>query len=150
MNSMRPSTLLWTSQLDLVPQDQSNGKGSGPLNCKPWLIVATGSTVKAHVRFRTAVKRAKRESWRAFCDSLARGDFSAAVRRVKQVHNRRRPQVSYAHPDGPVAGANAMRDHLASVYSGSGLPSSRPPPLPSPDGQFWSWLWFWSRLWSWS
>ncbi|KAG1444821.1 hypothetical protein G6F55_012192 [Rhizopus delemar] len=26
-----------------------------------------------------------------------------------------------------------MRDHLASVYSGSGLPSSRPPPLPSPD-----------------
>ncbi|KAG1480980.1 hypothetical protein G6F46_015202 [Rhizopus delemar] len=45
MNSMRPSTLLWTSQLDLVPQDQSNGKGSGPLNCKHWLIVATGSTV---------------------------------------------------------------------------------------------------------
>ncbi|KAG1613893.1 hypothetical protein G6F44_013304 [Rhizopus delemar] len=89
---------------------------------------------EAHVRFRTAVKRAKRESWRAFCDSLARGDFSAAVRRVKQVHNRRRPQVSYAHPDGPVAGANAMRDHLASVYSGSGLPSSRPPPLPSPNG----------------
>ncbi|KAG1016518.1 hypothetical protein G6F43_014460 [Rhizopus delemar] len=26
-----------------------------------------------------------------------------------------------------------MRDHLASVYSGSGLPSSRPPPLPPPD-----------------
>ncbi|KAG1090391.1 hypothetical protein G6F40_013138 [Rhizopus arrhizus] len=88
---------------------------------------------EAHVRFRTAVKRAKRESWRAFCDSLARGDFSSAVRRVKQVHNRRRPQVSYAHPDGPVAGANAMRDHLASVYSGSGLPSTRPPPLPSSD-----------------
>ncbi|KAG0903112.1 hypothetical protein G6F33_012879 [Rhizopus arrhizus] len=88
---------------------------------------------EAHVRFRTAVKRAKRESWRAFCDSLARGDFSSAVRRVKQVNNRRRPQVAYAHPDGPVAGANAMRDHLASVYSGSGLPSTRPPPLPSSD-----------------
>ncbi|KAG1001544.1 hypothetical protein G6F27_012775 [Rhizopus arrhizus] len=26
-----------------------------------------------------------------------------------------------------------MRDHLASVYSGSGLPSTRPPPLPSSD-----------------
>ncbi|KAG0805169.1 hypothetical protein G6F18_014155 [Rhizopus arrhizus] len=26
-----------------------------------------------------------------------------------------------------------MRDHLASVYSGSGLPSTRPPPLPPPD-----------------
>ncbi|KAG0731668.1 hypothetical protein G6F35_017424 [Rhizopus arrhizus] len=26
-----------------------------------------------------------------------------------------------------------MRDHLASVYSGSGLPSTRPSPLPSSD-----------------
>ncbi|KAG0925992.1 hypothetical protein G6F31_018548 [Rhizopus arrhizus] len=59
--------------------------------------------------------------------------MSVSARLVKQVHNRRRPQVSYAHPDGPVAGANAMRDHLASVYSGSGLPSTRPPPLPSSD-----------------
>ncbi|KAG1028427.1 hypothetical protein G6F43_014048 [Rhizopus delemar] len=59
--------------------------------------------------------------------------MSVSARLVKQVHNRRRPQVSYAHPDGPVAGANSMRDHLASVYSGSGLPSSRPPPLPPPD-----------------
>ncbi|KAG1313376.1 hypothetical protein G6F62_014089 [Rhizopus arrhizus] len=59
--------------------------------------------------------------------------MSVSARLVKQVHNRRRPQVAYAHPDGPVAGANAMRDHLASVYSGSGLPSTRPPPLPSSD-----------------
>ncbi|KAG0925456.1 hypothetical protein G6F30_013353 [Rhizopus arrhizus] len=59
--------------------------------------------------------------------------MSVSARLVEQVHNRRRPQVSYAHPDGPVAGANAMRDHLASVYSGSGLPSTRPSPLPSSD-----------------
>src|SRR6478735_3604714 len=45
MNSMRPSTLLWTSQSDLVSLDRSNGRSSGHLNCKHWLIVATGSTV---------------------------------------------------------------------------------------------------------
>ncbi|KAG1530272.1 hypothetical protein G6F46_015693 [Rhizopus delemar] len=54
--------------------------------------------------------------------------------KVKAIRNRRRQQVGFTHPDGPVAGANAMRDHLATVYSGAGLPARRPPPLGSAAG----------------
>ncbi|KAG1443293.1 hypothetical protein G6F56_010727 [Rhizopus delemar] len=86
-------------------------------------------------RFRAAVLSAKRQSWRAFCDTLARGEFALALSKVKVIRNRPRLQVGFTHPDGPVAGANAMRDHLASVYSGSGLPTTRPPPIGSPRSQ---------------
>ncbi|KAG1440038.1 hypothetical protein G6F46_014323 [Rhizopus delemar] len=54
--------------------------------------------------------------------------------KVKVIRNRRRQQVGFTHPDGPAAGASAMRQHLASVYSGDGLPSRRPDPLPSVSG----------------
>ncbi|KAG1534405.1 hypothetical protein G6F51_012115 [Rhizopus arrhizus] len=88
----------------------------------------------AQARFRSALKSAKRLSWRAFCDSLARGELARAMSKVKVIRNRRRQQVGFTHPDGPAAGANAMRQHLASVYSGDGLPSRRPDPLPSVSG----------------
>ncbi|EIE81222.1 hypothetical protein RO3G_05927 [Rhizopus delemar RA 99-880] len=88
----------------------------------------------AQVRFRAALKSAKRLSWRAFCDSLARGELARAMSKVKVIRNRRRQQVGFTHPDGPAAGASAMRQHLASVYSGDGLPSRRPDPLPSVSG----------------
>ncbi|KAG1434254.1 hypothetical protein G6F55_014576 [Rhizopus delemar] len=54
--------------------------------------------------------------------------------KVKVIRNRRRQQVGFTHPDGPAAGASAMRQHLASGYSGDGLPSRRPDPLPSVSG----------------
>ena len=83
----------------------------------------------AQDRFRAAVVSAKRQSWRTFCDTLARGELRRAMSKVKVIRNRRRQQTGFTHPDGPVAGANAMRDHLASVYSGDGLPSTRPAAL---------------------
>ncbi|KAG1443141.1 hypothetical protein G6F56_010783 [Rhizopus delemar] len=86
-------------------------------------------------RFRAAVLSAKRQSWRAFCDTLARGEFALALSKVKVIRNRRRLHVGFSHPDGPVAGASAMRQHLASVYSGNGLPTTRPPPLGSSRSQ---------------
>jgi hypothetical protein len=88
---------------------------------------------KAHIQFRQDLRKAKQQSWRLFCDSLANQDVPTSFTQVKQLKARRQTQPGFVHPDGPSAGANAMRDHLASVYSGSVLPASRPPVLPVVD-----------------
>ncbi|RCI03178.1 hypothetical protein CU098_005856, partial [Rhizopus stolonifer] len=83
----------------------------------------------AQNRFCATVVSAKRLSWRKFCDALARDEFKLALSKVKVIRNRRQLQVGFTHPDGPVAGASAIRQHLASVYSEDGLPSTRPTAL---------------------
>ncbi|KAI9309940.1 hypothetical protein BX666DRAFT_2100200 [Dichotomocladium elegans] len=88
--------------------------------------------VEAHNKFKQDLRRAKQASWRAFCDSLENDDFSKTVlSKIKRIKTRRERQTGYVNPDGDAAGAIAMRDHLASVYSGSSLPAGRPPDLPS-------------------
>ncbi|KAI7897448.1 uncharacterized protein BX663DRAFT_585936, partial [Cokeromyces recurvatus] len=91
--------------------------------------------VEAHAKFKQDLRRAKQVSWRAFCDSLEKDDFGTVVLpKVKRIKSRRQRQSGFVHPDGDSAGAIALRDHLASVYSGSSLPSVRPPTLEvSPD-----------------
>lgn len=83
----------------------------------------------AHNKFKQDLRKAKRSSWRAFCNSLATQDISKALSKVKQLKSRQQRQSGYVHPDGPAAGASAMREHLASVYSGASLPAERPPTL---------------------
>ncbi|KAI9011848.1 hypothetical protein CLU79DRAFT_806011 [Phycomyces nitens] len=84
----------------------------------------------AHQEFRQQVQTAKRQSWHAFCRSLER-DFAKATSKIKQIKRRRQPKHVFQHDDGPAAAATIMCNHLASVYSGHILPSSRPPPPPS-------------------
>ncbi|KAJ1966871.1 hypothetical protein IWQ62_002200, partial [Dispira parvispora] len=80
--------------------------------------------VEAHAKFKQDLRRAKQVSWRAFCDSLEKDDFGTVVLpKVKRIKSRRQRQSGFVHPDGDSAGAIALRDHLASVYSGSSLPS---------------------------
>ncbi|KAI7897992.1 uncharacterized protein BX663DRAFT_556190, partial [Cokeromyces recurvatus] len=87
--------------------------------------------IAAHAKFKQDLRTAKQLSWRAFCNALEASDMSTALKKVKQLKSRRSRSAGFVHPDGPSAGAQVMRDHLASVYSGSGLPITRPPPLPS-------------------
>ncbi|KAI8388538.1 uncharacterized protein BYT42DRAFT_611571 [Radiomyces spectabilis] len=64
-----------------------------------------------------AVKKPERQAWRAFCDKLARGDFSRATATIKRIRNRRNQQVRFTHPYGPALGAQVLRDYMANVYS---------------------------------
>lgn len=84
---------------------------------------------EAQDRFQKALRKAKRESWKVFCRHLEQGDSSQVLHRISKITARRKQQVWYTHPDGPAAGAQAMRDHLAAIYSGTTLPSTRPHPL---------------------
>ncbi|KAK4508975.1 uncharacterized protein ATC70_008057 [Mucor velutinosus] len=83
--------------------------------------------VEAHQKFKQALRRAKQVSWHAFCESLFKQDFSKAMSKIKLIKSRRQRQSGYLHVDGAQAGANAMRDHLATIYAGSNLPTNRPP-----------------------
>lgn len=85
--------------------------------------------IEAQDRFHRALRKAKRESWKVFCQKLERGDFSQVLHRISRITARRKSQVWYTHPDGPAAGAQAMRDHLAGIYAGTTLPTMRPHPL---------------------
>ncbi|KAG1470917.1 hypothetical protein G6F56_002413 [Rhizopus delemar] len=103
----------------------------------------------AQNRFCATVVSAKRLSWRKFCDALARDEFKLALSKVKVIRNRRQLQVGFTHPDGPVAGASAIRQHLASVYSEDGLPSTRPTaldlvahPVPCDPGEGVTGVWY--------
>ncbi|KAG1248652.1 hypothetical protein G6F65_019503 [Rhizopus arrhizus] len=79
-----------------------------------------------------AVANAKRLSWQAFCKSLE-SDFTKAISKVKQLNRRHQSSSSFSHPDGPSKAVEVMASHLASVFDGSLLPSTRPPPPSSPS-----------------
>ncbi|KAG1257546.1 hypothetical protein G6F65_015868 [Rhizopus arrhizus] len=85
---------------------------------------------QANVSFRQAVATAKRLSWQAFCKSLE-SDFTKAISKVKQLKRRHQSSSSFSHPDGPSKAVEVMASHLASVFDGSLLPSTRPSPPPS-------------------
>ncbi|KAG1294037.1 hypothetical protein G6F64_013477 [Rhizopus arrhizus] len=78
------------------------------------------------------VATAKRLSWQAFCKSLET-DFTKAISKVKQLKRRHQSSSSFSHPDGPSKAVEVMASHLASVFDGSLLPSTRPPPPSSPS-----------------
>ncbi|KAG1437357.1 hypothetical protein G6F56_013147 [Rhizopus delemar] len=86
---------------------------------------------QASASFRQAVATAKRLSWQAFCKSLE-SDFTKATAKVKQLKRRHQSSASFSHPDGPSKAVEVMATHLASVYDGSLLPSTRPPLIPTP------------------
>ncbi|CAO3703465.1 unnamed protein product [Rhizopus stolonifer] len=87
---------------------------------------------QANTSFRQAVATAKRLSWQAFCKSLE-SDFTKAISKVKQLKRRHQSSASFSHPDGPSKAVEIMATHLASVYDGSLLPSTRPTPIPTPS-----------------
>jgi hypothetical protein len=86
---------------------------------------------EAHKKFRQDLRQAKKLSWRDYTESLANDPAPLALQKIKQIKSKRQVRTNYTHPDGPAAGVNAMRDHLASVYSGDVLPAERPPGVPS-------------------
>ncbi|KAG1554768.1 hypothetical protein G6F50_012949 [Rhizopus delemar] len=100
------------------------------------LTTATGATVDGVVPLVStksiAVLDAKRLSWQAFCKSLE-SDFTKAISKVKQLKRRHQSSASFSHPDGPSKAVEVMANHLASVFDGSLLPSTRPSPPPSPS-----------------
>ncbi|KAG1058576.1 hypothetical protein G6F41_013885 [Rhizopus arrhizus] len=100
------------------------------------LTSATGATVDGVVPLALtksiAVANAKRLSWQAFCKSLET-DFTKAISKVKQLKRRHQSSSSFSHPDGPSKAVEVMASHLASVFDGSLLPSTRPPPPSSPS-----------------
>ncbi|KAG1442779.1 hypothetical protein G6F56_010928 [Rhizopus delemar] len=90
---------------------------------------------QANASFRQAVATAKRLSWKAFCKSLE-SDFTKATAKVKQLKRRHQSSASFTHPDGPSKAVEVMATHLASVYDGSLLPSTRPPLISTPSIPF--------------
>ncbi|KAG1442289.1 hypothetical protein G6F55_013010 [Rhizopus delemar] len=100
------------------------------------LNTATGATVDGVVPLAStksiAVANAKHLSWQAFCKSLE-SDFTKAISKVKQLKRRHQSSASFSHPDGPSKAVEVMASHLASVFDGSLLPSTRPSPPPSPS-----------------
>ncbi|KAG1452232.1 hypothetical protein G6F56_007873 [Rhizopus delemar] len=54
------------------------------------------------------------------------------ISKVKQLKRRHQSSASFTHPDGPSKAVEVMATHLASVYDGSLLPSTRPALLPTP------------------
>ncbi|KAG1442624.1 hypothetical protein G6F56_010990 [Rhizopus delemar] len=90
---------------------------------------------QANISFRQAVATAKRLSWQAYCKSLE-SDFIKATAKVKQLKRRHQSSASFSHPDGPSKAVEVMATHLASVYDGSLLPSTRPPLIPTHSTPF--------------
>lgn len=80
---------------------------------------------EANKNFRRAIQKAKRESWKKFCDSLEH-NFSKATATIKNIKRRHSSTTSFAHEDGPAAAADIMSRHLASIYQGNVLPQERP------------------------
>jgi hypothetical protein len=87
----------------------------------------------ANGRFHSAVKSAKRASWKQFCATLET-NFGKATFTIKNIKRRHASSSTYSHPDGPAVAVNVMSDHLESVFEGSSLPTDRPaapPPITS-------------------
>lgn len=84
----------------------------------------------AHIAFRRDIKAARRQAYRAFCEALAR-DFGRATSKIKTIRRRRQQNHTFVHPDGALAAANTMAQHLATVCNGSILPEERPQPPPA-------------------
>ena len=90
----------------------------------------------AHHSFRSAIKAARRQAWRSYCNAMER-DFAKATTTIKTLRRKRQPSHTFTHPNGPTAAADEMARHLATVCDGHLLPSPRPPrqthhPNPAP------------------
>ena len=96
------------------------------LNClKYWLKhQETGATLQRLIQQR------RRETWRTFCDQMAKGEYTKAISKISRIRKRRtvNPSFSPAPSISPQSPADVMADHLQSIYSGHLLPSA---PIPS-------------------
>jgi hypothetical protein len=85
-----------------------------------------------HYSFRRAVKAARRQAWRSYCDGMEQ-DFIKATSTIKRLRRARQPSHTFSHSSGPTAAADIMVRHLASVSDGHLLPTPRRPQQSSPS-----------------
>lgn len=71
------------------------------------------------------IKQRRRETWKHFCDKMAKGDYSKAIARFSRIRKNRSVKPSFS-PDPNInrAPADAMADHLKDIFAGQLLPSS--------------------------
>lgn len=97
----------------------------------------------ANKAFRSLVQKAKRRSWKEFCNKL-QSNFSKATKVLSRIKKRHGTSASFSHNEGPTKALELMSSHLSSVYNGSSLPSNRIPnvvcddtlPYDCPDNTF--------------
>ncbi|CDH56231.1 predicted protein [Lichtheimia corymbifera JMRC:FSU:9682] len=83
---------------------------------------------------RSLIASRKRETWKQFCEKLAKDDFGRTTATIKRIRQRRMTSHTFTHPNGATAAANTMANHLKTVYAGSSLPTLRPSPPPLEPG----------------
>jgi hypothetical protein len=93
-------------------------------------VICWNEYIAARIALRKMVQSAKRASWKSFCASLE-SNLPKAVSKIKSLKRRHQVSHTFGHADGPVAAVSSMASHLASTFSGSLLPSRRPPAFPS-------------------
>lgn len=87
---------------------------------------------KRHMR--SLIASRKRETWKQFCEKLAKDDFGKTTATIKRIRQRRMTSHTFTHPNAATAAANTMANHLKTVYAGSSLPTLRPSPPPLEPG----------------
>ncbi|KAG1368960.1 hypothetical protein G6F61_012739 [Rhizopus arrhizus] len=85
-------------------------------------------------RFKLALQRRRRATWKQFCQKLSSGPLHETTSIIRKIRRNRTSTPQFAHPEGTSAAAQVMADHFRQVFSGSFLPQNRYPAPPIPDG----------------
>ncbi|KAG1051891.1 hypothetical protein G6F41_014283 [Rhizopus arrhizus] len=85
-------------------------------------------------RFKLALQRRRRVTWKQFCQKLSSGPLHETTSIIRKIRRNRTSTPQFAHPEGTSAAAQVMADHFRQVFSGSFLPQNRYPAPPIPDG----------------
>jgi hypothetical protein len=90
--------------------------------------------LEAAHQFKIECKRRKRQTWKAFCYTLATSDYAITTGIIKRIRRNRVTTPQFMHTEGPAAAALAMSRHLRNVFAGDTLPENRQPALPVSPG----------------
>ncbi|KAG1489959.1 hypothetical protein G6F46_011333 [Rhizopus delemar] len=85
-------------------------------------------------RFKIALQRRRRATWKQFCQKLSSGPLHETTSIIRKIRRNRSSAPQFAHPEGPLVAAQTMADHFQQVFSGAFLPPHRYQAPPIPDG----------------
>ncbi|KAK4513149.1 uncharacterized protein ATC70_012943 [Mucor velutinosus] len=95
--------------------------------CKRW-----GEYLAAKKAFQKAIRRRRRQSWKQFCTKMATQPLGDTTGTLKRIIRGRSLSAPFSHPEGPVAAASTMAQHLRGIYAGDSLLPNRPNAPPTP------------------
>lgn len=91
-----------------LPKRKAHG-----LNCLTYWL----KHQEAVAALRRLIERRRRETWRQFCDQMARGNYSKTTARFSRIRKGRTIKPTFSSLDPNKSSADTMASHLENIYS---------------------------------